>query len=71
MRLILYKMRSLHSNSSIVLINALPCEYYAKDHIVNSYNLPLDKLNKMSQNDLIIWDEEVIKQHYQKYIKKL
>ena len=28
-----FKMKSLHSNGNVVLINALPCEYYAKDHI--------------------------------------
>lgn len=66
-----FKMRNLHSKGSVVLINALPCEYYAKDHIVNSYNLPLDKINKMSQHDLMLWMKEVIKQHYPKIHRKI
>lgn len=66
-----FKMKSLHSNGNVVLINALPCEYYAKDHIVNSYNLPLDKINKMSQHDLMLWMKEVIQQHYPKLHNKI
>ena len=42
----LYKTLSLHKKGNIVLINALPCEYYAKSHIHNSYNLYIKMLTK-------------------------
>ena len=50
----------------IVLINALPCEYYAKSHIPNSYNLINKTIKKMTQNELFSWFAEVIKLNYPK-----
>lgn len=49
-----------------VLINALPCEYYAKDHIPNSYNLFHKNIQKTNQSDLFDWFKAVIKLHYPK-----
>ena len=55
-----------------VLINALPSEYYAKDHIPNSYNLFHSTIKKTSQSELFEWFENVVKLHYPKlhtYVK--
>ena len=55
-----------------VVINALPSQYYAKDHIPNSYNLFHETIQKMSQQELFEWLQYVIKYHYPKlytYIK--
>ena len=55
-----------------VIINALPAEYFAKDHIPNSYNLFYKTIAKMSVKELHDWFGEVIKIHYPKlytYIK--
>tara|TARA_B100000963_G_scaffold269116_1_gene237249 strand:- start:15475 stop:16323 length:849 start_codon:yes stop_codon:yes gene_type:complete len=60
-----------HKTGSIVLINALPCEYYQKSHIENSFNIPFNKVNKMSQTDLFSWFREVIKVNYPKLNKLL
>ena len=49
-----------------VFINALPCEYYAKDHIPNTYNLFNKDIKKMTQNILFDWFRSVIKLHYPK-----
>ena len=60
---------SLHKKGNIVLINALPCEYYGKDHIPNSFNLPVNVVKKMSESDLINWFSEVISINYPKINK--
>lgn len=55
-----------------VIINALPAEYFAKDHIPNSYNLFYKTIAKMSVNELINWFHDVVRIHYPKlytYIK--
>ena len=53
-------------NETTVFINALPHEYFAKDHIENSYNLPVNKIKSMSSDDLKQWFTEVINIHYPK-----
>ena len=58
-------------NQTSVFINALPHEYYAKDHIPNSYNLPLNFIKSLSPEDLKIWFTDVIKIHYPKLKKYL
>ena len=52
-----------------VLINALPCEYYQKAHIPNSFNLPYNKIAKISQKNLLKWFREVVKINYPKLHK--
>lgn len=59
-RYVLSKLR----DTSAVLLNALPAEYYAKDHIPNSYNLHYKSAKKMSANELQKWLLEVIQLHY-------
>lgn len=54
-----------------VIINSLPSEYFAKDHIPNSYNLPYKNINNISKNKLLIWFEEIIQLHYPKLNKLL
>ena len=55
----------IKSNNTVIL-NALPCEYYAKDHIPNSYNLNKDMIKKMSFDELKKWIKEVVELHYPK-----
>jgi len=55
-----------------VIINALPSEYYGKDHIPKTFNLFNKDVSKMSKIELEKWFEEVVKVHYPKlntYIK--
>ena len=47
-----------HKKGEIVLLNALPCKYYQKAHIPNSFNLPYN--TKISQKDLFQWMKEVL-----------
>lgn len=47
-----------------LLINSLPCEYYAKEHIPNSYNLHHSQVKKMSKPQLEKWFQEVIQKNY-------
>ena len=51
-------------NKHHVLINALPCKYYAKDHIPNSFNLFNKDVAKMSVEQLHQWFKDVIKINY-------
>lgn len=57
--------KNLNSKEYIVL-NVLPSHVYAQDHIPNTFNLPYNKINKMSINDLNKWFLELIKLHYKK-----
>jgi rhodanese-related sulfurtransferase len=56
-------MKLLYSKKYIIL-NVLPYEVYAKDHIPNTYNLPYNKISKMSIDDLNNYFKELIKLHY-------
>lgn len=47
-----------------VLLNTLPAEYYARDHIPNSYNLHHASIKKMSVDDLRAWFLEVVQLHH-------
>lgn len=60
------KTMTLFKSGYYVLINALPCEYYAQDHIPNSYNLFHKDIKKMSQEKIFEWFSNVIKLHYPK-----
>jgi rhodanese-related sulfurtransferase len=53
----------LKSNRCIIL-NTLPCEYYAKDHIPGSYNLPHTNIHKMSQLKITKWIKELVSLNY-------
>lgn len=66
------KSMTLLNNGYTVFINALPAQYYAQDHIPNSYNLFHSDIKKMSQEKLFEWFKNIIKLHYPKlhtYIK--
>ena len=63
------KMIETFNSGNCVLINALPCNYYAKDHIPNSYNLPYKNIKKMTKQNLMEWFSEVIELHYPKIDK--
>lgn len=67
----LYKTLSLHKRGNVVLINTLPCEYYAKSHIHNSYNLYHKDINKMTQKQLFEWFKYVIDINYGKLKKRI
>jgi len=67
-----YKQLIQKLNSKIVVIlNVLPCEYYAKDHIPNTFNLPVSQIKKMSIKELNGWFISVISSHYPKLNKLL
>ena len=53
-----------------IILNVLPSEYYTKDHIPNTYNLPYHSIKRMNINDLNIWLCSIINLHYSK-LKKL
>ena len=57
---------SLHllKKNRVVMLNALPCEYYAKFHIPNTYNLDVKTAKKFSQKQLLDWMLDVIKINY-------
>ena len=58
-------------SGTTVLINALPGEYFAKDHVPNSYNLFHKTIAKMSVKELHDWFGQVIKIHYPKLATQL
>lgn len=62
----LNKSLKMLKSGEFVFINALPCEYYGKDHIPNSYNLTPSQVKQMTQKQLFSWFEEIISVHYPK-----
>lgn len=58
------KTMELLKSRHCILLNTLPCEYYAKDHIIGSYNLPHSSIKKMSQSAITKWIENLINMHY-------
>ena len=60
------KAINIIKEGTTVILNALPSEYYAKDHIPGSYNLNKDMIKKMSFQELEKWVKEVISLHYPK-----
>ncbi len=62
----IYKLK----NKKSIILNVLPNDIYAKDHINNTYNLPYNSINKMDDKELKNWFMEIIKLHY-KDIEKL
>ena len=58
----------LNSNNYVIL-NVLPCNYYAKDSIPGTYNLPYNKIDKMTVQELKKWFQEIIKLHYKNLYK--
>ena len=62
----LKKSMKMLKSGEFVFINALPCEYYGKDHIPNSYNLTSSQVKQMTQKQLFGWFEELIRVHYPK-----
>lgn len=62
-------IQKLNSKKTIIL-NVLPNEYYAKDHIPYTYNLSVSQIKKMSIKELNEWFKSVIDLHYPK-LKKL
>ena len=62
---------ALHKKQEIVLINALPAEYYAKQHIPNSFNLTQKQIKQMSTKELHNWFLDVIDTNYLKISKQI
>ena len=60
----------LSSGYSVVL-NTLPAEYYAKEHIPNSYNLHYETIKSMSVKQLEQWMKDVIERNYPKLWKQV
>lgn len=58
-------IRKLKSNE-VIILNVLPCNIYAKDHIPNTYNLPFKDIKKMSVNELNDFFKQLIDLHYPK-----
>ena len=58
------------NSKEVIVLNVLPCEYYAIDHIPNTFNLPVSQIKKMSINELNTWFNSIINLHYIK-LKKL
>lgn len=54
-----------------VVLNALPAEYYAKDHIPNTYNLTAHQAQRMTKSKWNDWLREVIDLHYPKLSQML
>jgi rhodanese-related sulfurtransferase len=58
------QMEQNKKDNTTVFLNTLPCEYYAQDHIPNSFNLYYKEIKKMSVDQLNDWFSIVIKRHY-------
>lgn len=52
-----------------VVLNALPCEYYGKDHIPGSYHLTAEMVKKWTAKQLGDWMLELCEMHYPKLYK--
>ena len=54
-----------------IILNTLPCKYYAKEHIPNSYNLHHETIKTMSVKQLEQWMTDVIERNYPKLWKQV
>jgi hypothetical protein len=54
----------LLKDKSTVVLNALPAEYYAKDHIPNTFNVTATQVKTMSKQKWHSWLKEVVDLHY-------
>jgi rhodanese-related sulfurtransferase len=67
------KSLKMMKSGMYVVLNALPAQYYAKDHIPNSFNLFHKDIKKMGVSELQDWFKDVVRIHYPKlhtYIAK-
>lgn len=62
---------NLLKSGKCIFINALPSDYYGKDHIPNSYNLTHKQVKQMSQIELFAWLEDIVKLHFPKVFEAL
>ena len=58
------------NSKEVIILNVLPSEMYAKEHIINTYNLPFKDIKKMSIKELNNWLYSLININYIK-IKKI
>lgn len=65
------ELESKRKHNKTFLLNTLPCEYYAQDHIPNSYNLYYKQIKKMSVAELQNWFLNVVKTNYPELHKLL
>ena len=65
------KVMQIHKKKQCLLINTLPCEYYGKDHIPRSYNLPHADIKKMSQKKLHEWMSSIVDDDYPRIARAL
>jgi hypothetical protein len=56
-------MKSIKSKKTVVL-NTLPCEYYGMEHIESSWNLPTEKVLKMSSSEIDDFLKKLIELNY-------
>lgn len=61
----------LLKSGATVFINALPSQYYGKDHIPNTFNLTAKQVKGMTQADIFNWFKELAKIHYPKILMAL
>ena len=61
----------LSKNNQAIILNALPCEYYAKSHIPNSYNLPVKSAKNMNKNEVHNWIKDIVELNYSKINDKI
>ena len=60
-----HTMKSINSGLSVI-IDSLPCNSYAMDHIPNSFNLNANEVKKATYKDLEKWFSFVINHNYPK-----
>lgn len=66
-----HKLIKLLKSKEAIILNVLPCDIYAKDHIPNTYNLPYKDIQKMKTNEINNWIKSLIDLHYSKLKKML
>ena len=61
---------NLLNSKKAIILNVLPCNIYAKEHIPNTYNLPFENIKKMTIQEINKWLQNLIELHYP-ILKKL
>jgi rhodanese-related sulfurtransferase len=54
------QLKQIIKSGDYLILNALPYEYYIKDHIPNSYSLPNNIINKVNEKDIIKFIKDLL-----------
>lgn len=59
-----YNLNNAIKSKKVIVLNTLPSEYYGLEHIPFTWNLPTDKVSKMTKKEVDIFFKKIIELNY-------